>query len=1557
MFSRAAGAGEEAKGEKLQTPVFPRSTSVSLPVRNVLVIPGGKERTGSAGEGGKRRGEGRRSEGEGEGGKEDGEGEGWKERRQAQAEAVTRAMQRLDVGKDGRAAEVAATPRRAATPPSPTPAPLLQEERLLRLSRQQKRQRMLQRAAAALPTCKHSPTFTPLPLPACRKSVRSAYPASRSANACFCEQPPRPLTPPLPALSFPLQEERSLRLSRQQKRQRMLQRAAAALPTCKQTPPLSPPPRIFTPLPLPPCRKSEERSLRLSRQQKRQRMLQRAAAALPQLAQRVSETPRFRLDDFLAALDSLAALRGKLRAALEAQQREEEDEEAERREEERRRGDSGEERRDGEEMRANLWTFQRSNPPCTLRISQLVLLVQLLVVLVQGQQGEQGERPRFAHVEHRHHPHHHPFHLHSQTSSSSLTPPNIFLSYPSPSPPSSPFSKPLDLPTLKSALHALNFATAAAAGAASEAAGGAGAGAAGGAPSLRARRATGVTPITTRFTRTSSDFSLSAFLPPVSPPFPVQCSKPLDLATLKSALHAQNFATAAAAGAAGTGAAGGAPSLRARRATGIAPITTRFTRTSSDFSLAALTPPPKPLPLLSFPTLPLPSPSFPLFPVQQATGPSNTKTLSSSSSSASSTGFLSQDQSGHLSAAAAAAAAAAVGGGASGGLWPMHSGPLPSTAASNSPYASPYTSGYIPHNAYAYNAVGSSSFSASPSSSSASPYARPTPPRITIPIHPDEDDAESDANDLPNLTPGSAARSGGAKPVNHPGQEARSSTATSIVALHTHHPRHALSSHASARPPIRLASFLSSVFRSAARGPSIASGTACLDLKERSVAELEAMPWSQLEPTIKTWLRDANILIRVLLEGERLLCEAVLEDAPELDAGGVYRQLLSASLCVEGSVGKLAGTARSIAGLTRSPEKVFSFMEMFRAATGLREQVQSVLIAAAGVGGGSLWPQWQALPALLACAVFETIDELNSTLRHVDGLTPAAMPSPVAPKKKLLSRIISWKAQEVKSQSGEDVDVSVHAVTSYVVNYIGQLLDRTSRANYCAVLEEIYQSHGADHLKEPSSSSNCCPPFPFCPSHLPCRASRANYCAVTSRANYCAVLEEIYQSHGGNTFQSPLIPPLFFHPFLSILLIPSPRTSRANYCAVLEEIYQSHGADHLKEPSSNSSSSSQHPGHAPQTPVQGAAGTPKEAAPLQYAAPAAAAAAAVATPDVPSNFPTALESAPAAAAPAAATAAAAAAAAGTPKEKARDSQNALGGGGGSSGGGSTSGGRKGRGVGGRQRKRQLGADMEALLDALYFNMEARGRTIADGPLSALFVLNNANYIASSISSGRMRDAIRHSDRLADYESAFERAALCKVCDCSPPLRHSDRLVDYESAFERAALCKTTMQSAGVLGATLLACLEPLEVSAKMSGDGVKQRQIWLYACKNVIVSPSTSLIHPLAHLSESPSTFRLPKPRGLKRFNAVFDEEVALEQRLRLELLCLHAPIDASLHNHIYACSTIPCSLKRFNAVFEEVALEQRRWLVLSDSCRKAMRVRFAKVIKGSYMDFLTPHR
>ena len=52
-----------------------------------------------------------------------------------------------------------------------------------------------------------------------------------------------------------------------------------------------------------------------------------------------------------------------------------------------------------------------------------------------------------------------------------------------------------------------------------------------------------------------------------------------------------------------------------------------------------------------------------------------------------------------------------------------------------------------------------------------------------------------------------------------------------------------------------------------------------------------------------------------------------------------------------------------------------------------------------------------------------------------------------------------------------------------------------------------------------------------------------------------------------------------------------------------------------------------------------------------------------------------------------------------------------------------------------------------------------------------------------------------------------------------------------------------------------------------------------------------------------------------------------------------------------------PRSLKQFNMAFESLALEQRRWIIVSDSRRKLIRNKFAQRIKSAYIDFLSPHR
>lgn len=49
---------------------------------------------------------------------------------------------------------------------------------------------------------------------------------------------------------------------------------------------------------------------------------------------------------------------------------------------------------------------------------------------------------------------------------------------------------------------------------------------------------------------------------------------------------------------------------------------------------------------------------------------------------------------------------------------------------------------------------------------------------------------------------------------------------------------------------------------SAARSSSLRLGVASLALQPVSSEQLRALPWDQLQSVIKTWLRDAGILVR-----------------------------------------------------------------------------------------------------------------------------------------------------------------------------------------------------------------------------------------------------------------------------------------------------------------------------------------------------------------------------------------------------------------------------------------------------------------------------------------------------------------------------------------------------------------------------------------------------------------------------------------------------------------------------------------------------------------------
>ncbi|CAI5469848.1 unnamed protein product [Closterium sp. Yama58-4] len=454
-----------------------------------------------------------------------------------------------------------------------------------------------------------------------------------------------------------------------------------------------------------------------------------------------------------------------------------------------------------------------------------------------------------------------------------------------------------------------------------------------------------------------------------------------------------------------------------------------------------------------------------------------------------------------------------------------------------------------------------------------------------------------------------------------------------------------------------------------ARQATVASAVESVSMKEYTAEETQAMAWADLEPLIKLWIRDISILLRVLFFSEHQLIKGALkandstthstsqstpenapegppesppEDKPEgrskcaeqaarkpgehlMSPDSVLRHLVGSVGGVKSTLCVLCANAAAIAASKSAPEKIFALLEAYRTVADLSPQALPVFLALPKSDSDDPFKLWQRLSQLFAGAIFATLDDLNRILRDVSAFVPANQASGSSPMKKKLLRLIHWKSSEQKATNEEEVDIGVHKVTSYVINFIAQLMDRESRSG-----------------------------------------------SQTSQGS----------QGGGQAGQGG-----------------------------------SQGGNQLQHPS----------------------------------------------------------------------------------------------------------------AGGR---RQLAAEMEGLLDSLLFNMEARGRAIQDPAMGALFVMNNAHYVAGSIVATRMKDALKQQDRIAAYEAAFDKAGLAK----------------------------------------LMACLAPEEVSAKLSADAVKSR-------------------------------------------------------------------------------------LKKFNSAFEEVALEQNRWIVISDSQRKKTRIRFARTLKNAYLEFLTPHR
>ncbi|CAI7854833.1 unnamed protein product [Closterium sp. NIES-54] len=241
------------------------------------------------------------------------------------------------------------------------------------------------------------------------------------------------------------------------------------------------------------------------------------------------------------------------------------------------------------------------------------------------------------------------------------------------------------------------------------------------------------------------------------------------------------------------------------------------------------------------------------------------------------------------------------------------------------------------------------------------------------------------------------------------------------------------------------------------RAEAIQRSVDALDIKRVLTTSLEEMTWQQLEALMKGWVTDMRAMVLVLLGSERVLCDEIF-DSLEPDRELCYLSLIQAS-GLAATVEAVVSNGRVVASGRNTPERLFALLDMFTTGRELRAQIEAVVSVP---GFGSVLREMERLPRDLAGAVMDTIGEFKRVLEE----PPAHHQAHSQDKKKgmlkpfLRSASASSGADTGPVEEMEVATAATHPLTSYVVNYMNNLLDKQSKRNYPVTLEYLLLEYG-----------------------------------------------------------------------------------------------------------------------------------------------------------------------------------------------------------------------------------------------------------------------------------------------------------------------------------------------------------------------------------------------------------------------------------------------------------------------------------------------------------------
>ncbi|CAI5477981.1 unnamed protein product [Closterium sp. Yama58-4] len=250
-----------------------------------------------------------------------------------------------------------------------------------------------------------------------------------------------------------------------------------------------------------------------------------------------------------------------------------------------------------------------------------------------------------------------------------------------------------------------------------------------------------------------------------------------------------------------------------------------------------------------------------------------------------------------------------------------------------------------------------------------------------------------------------------------------------------------------------------------------------LGVQSMTKAEIHSTPWPQLEERMRRWSEHMHIGM-ILVAGEREACDEVF------DGLGSYGEQCFVDLS-RSSMLLLAGFGEAVSEIKKTPERLFSFLDMYETTLDLKCTVDELF---KGPEGEMMRREYQHLLKTLgqaARATFEKFEEAVKAPPTPEEGAPAggggypALASPTASESGrggfgrselrgggLLGRLKKMmhkgddSASEVASMTSTSAAAAhstgdIHPITSYVVNYL--LLLCNSELPYFQILECVFE--------------------------------------------------------------------------------------------------------------------------------------------------------------------------------------------------------------------------------------------------------------------------------------------------------------------------------------------------------------------------------------------------------------------------------------------------------------------------------------------------------------------